>query len=144
MSATLAGALKAHIEAGGLSLQCFRDKPPPKTPLPYAVILEGVGRDTEPSGDFGDPAATLEWREEVQIDVWQAAVALDTGARTERYDLPGEVVKRLHGATIGNVGDGRVYPLRVTATRRLPDPDSNLIRDTISVQALRQIGALAP
>lgn len=140
MSATFAGALKAHIEAGGLTLQCFRDAPPPKTPLPYVVIFEGIGRDTEPTGDFGDPAAQLEWREEAQVDVWQAAKALDTGTVTERYDLPGALVRRLRGATIGNVGDGRVYPLKVTAARRVPNPDKNLIRDTITVQALRQIG----
>lgn len=139
MSATVAGSVKAHGEAGGLSLPFFRDEAPAGTPLPYAVVQEGIASTPEP-GDFGAADATLEVRETVQIDVWQAVIDPATGNRAERYGLAQAVVRRFRGAALPDVLGGRCYPARVLAARRLPSGEKNVVRDTIDLQIVRQIG----
>lgn len=141
MSGTLAGAVKAVVEAAGLGLPCYRDRAPADAPLPFAVITEGIGRVAEPSGDFGDPAREHEVREQVQVDVWQAWKAAD-GTRLERYGLAEAVGRALHGATLPTVLGGRCWPPRVVASGRLGpaagDP-ANLVRDTLTVEVLRVV-----
>lgn len=142
MSATLSGAIKAQVESASLGLPVFRDRPPSGQPLPYAVVHEGIGRTMERAGDFGDATKTPEHREECQLDVFQAARALATGTtaegRAESYSLVPAVIKALHGRTVQNVNGGRVYPLVVNGCTRAPDLRANVIRDTISIIALRQ------
>jgi hypothetical protein len=138
VSLTLSGAIKARVESGGLRLSVYRDLPPDGTPLPYAVCTEGIARPIEPNGDAG---AQLETREEVQLDVWQALTDPTTRARTERPNLALQVAARVHMHTVEDVEGGRVYPLRVRDVRRVPQPDKNLVRDTITLSALRTLGA---
>ena len=47
MAATIAGALKAHIESLGLGLAAYRDEAPEGATLPYCVITEAVATDPD-------------------------------------------------------------------------------------------------
>ena len=138
MSATVAGAVKARLESLGMGMSAFRDVAPPNQPLPYWTVQEGIGRAPEPAGDFGDPDNPGEVREEVQVDLWQARRKAD-GTSAEDYTLVHRTIQGLRGAVLDDVLGGRCYPARVTDSRRIPDPDANLIHDTITIQIVRAL-----
>lgn len=140
MSATVAGAVKAHGETLGLSLPFYRDEAPAGAPLPYVVVSEGITSDPEP-GDFGDPDATVDVRETVQMDLWQAMTDPASGARAERYGLRDVLVTRFRGAVLPDVLGGRCYPARVVRAQRVPAGEKNLVRDSIDLVIVRQVGA---
>lgn len=153
MSATVAGAIKALVEAAGLGVAAYRDVAPPGATLPYVLIREGIAVTTEPSGDFGAPGP-YEVREEVQVDVVQAWKNPQTGARLEVYGLADAVAGALRGAAPQPVLDGHVYPARVIGRTRIPPAagdqatttrpavaagDENILRDVLTVEVLRVV-----
>jgi hypothetical protein len=144
MAATTAGAFKALIEGGGLGLAVYRDQAPPNAPLPFVVVVEGIGRATQP-GDFGSATSAVLVTEEVQVDLWQAKKDPATGTRTEDYTLLPSLVRLLRGARLPDPPT-RSWPLVVRDAKRVPaqeprpgDPGSNLVRDTISVVFDREV-----
>ena len=148
VSATTGGAVKALLESGGgVGAAVFRDKPPPGTALPCIVVLEGIARAEEMSGDFGATSGGVapEVREELQVEIWQAKVNIKTGAMVENYTLPRTVRLKLHGRIL-TTSPTRSWPMRVTTSRRVPPTlpkdgsgGSNLVRDILSVIVLREI-----
>ncbi|OPC79937.1 hypothetical protein B4N89_02340 [Embleya scabrispora] len=138
MAATTAGAIKAHVEALGLSLPMFRDGPRPGQPLPYGVVTEGISiaQPLSSRGDFGDPDAEVVVTEQVQVDLIQQARD-SAGRNTERYDLPGLLYRGLHGAQLTQA-PGHVYGVRVLSMGRDPIVD-NVVRHVLQLQLDRDL-----
>ena len=136
MAASSSGALKAKIEALGLSLSAYRDNPPEGQALPYVTIHEWISVTTDESGDNGDGATG---RELVQVDLWQQYRDPTTKALTESYTLAGDLAQGLHGAQLANVGDSRVYGCRVRDAVRLlePDGENKVVHHAITVELSR-------
>jgi hypothetical protein len=147
MAATVAGALKALIEGAGLKLAAYRDTAPPTAALPFAVIIEGIGRSDAQHGDFGSASARPAVREQAQIDLWQQARDPASGERTEDYGLPDGLFRALHGRRLSGL-DPVSSPVIVRTSRRLgasepneAKPGSNLVRDIFTVEVIREIPA---
>lgn len=122
MSATTAGAMKAHLERAGLGLAWFRDRAPQDQALPFGVIQEGISRTSDRDGDHTDPAARHGVREQVQVavyDLWRDG----TGKAAERYDLPDALHRALHGAVLTDLPSGRPGFVRVDGYVRIPQVD---------------------
>ena len=139
MSASTAGAVKAHIESLGLRMPVFRDGAGDRTDPPYVTVQEGIGYDTEAHGDTGDPDADMGVAELVQVDVYLPArrrTATGLTANAESYTVPDRVHRGLHGATIGPVGGARVYGCLVQSRLRWPIAD-NVARHTFTVRVKR-------
>lgn len=115
MSATTAGALKAHLEAGELGLAFYRDRAPQEAALPYGVISEAISITPIPMGDKGDPAADLQVDEQAQVSVYETWRGSD-GKPAEDYPMPGRVHRRLEGARLETPKPGVVT---VIGRRRL-------------------------
>lgn len=137
MSATVGGAVKAAVESMGLGLAVYRDRPPPDVQPPYAVVTDGIAQVPERHGDFGDTTERAV-DEQAQLDIWQVKRTL-AGQPAESYTLVDTVVRRLHGAALPVVGNGRVYGCSVIGRGRLPDDRANTVRDTLTLRIRRTI-----
>lgn len=142
MSATIEGAVKALLEEGGFGLAVYRGKAPVQARLPY-VEVSSVASPAERTGDLGDDTAVPEVRDELDVSLWQAVTDPATGRVIERYGLAHQMATYLRGRTPQNVLDRRVYPLVVNGVTRVPVPEDNTQRESISVTALRQTGGTA-
>ena len=134
MAASSAGALKARIEALGLGLAAYRDRPSEDTAKPYVSIVEGIDLRPDESGDNGAGATG---RELVQVDLWQQYRHPTTNALTESYTLAADLAKGLHGVSLANVGSSRVYNCRVQGSVRLLERDTNTVHSAITVELSR-------
>jgi hypothetical protein len=139
MAATIEGSVKALLEEGGFGLAVFRDRAPKDTPLPYLTV-ESVNDPVVPSGDFGDAAAPLEVRADLDVSLWQPITDPATGRVIERYGLAQSIASWLRGRVPGDVLGRRVYPLVVSGVTRVPTRETNVQRETIAVSALRVTG----
>ena len=141
MSASTAGAVKAHIETLGLGVPVFRDGAGDTTTPPYVTVQEGIGYETEAHGDTGDPDADMGVGELVQVDLYlPARVRTSTGraANAESYTAPDRLHRGLHGAALPSIGGARVYGCLVESRLRWPIAD-NVARHTLTIRVKRGI-----
>lgn len=112
-AATTAGALKALIEGGGLSLSAYRDVAPQGQNLPYVVIHEEIANVPGLAED-GVPDVTAET---VQIDLWQMWRKADR-TMNENYSLARSLIALLAGAALPT-SPTRAYYVKVVDSQRL-------------------------
>lgn len=140
MSASLGGAIKAHLEAQRLGIPWFRDGAPTDQPLGFGTIQEGIALAPDRHGDHGDPNAHQGDTELVQLDLWLPARKPDGPGRTrnaEDYDLPGQV-RRAVTTLRGSYGTParRIYGATVVSGQRWPISD-NTVRHTLTINVRR-------
>lgn len=149
MSATTAGAVKAHLEAAATGIAWYRDRVPADVSLPYGTIDESIDTIPQAHGDIGDPAADNADMEIVQVNIWQAWRNAD-GSPGEDYLLPGKVVGALRGARLATAPT-LVYGVIVRGMRRLLEVDkagraydtndqANVVHHAITVNVHRRSG----
>jgi len=142
MAASTSGALKAYIEAAGLSLAGYRDEAPDGASLPYTTILEAIALVPDPADNAYNGEAHA-GRETVQVSLWQQWRNPSTKAITESYSLPGALVRALNGAVLATSGSGapptHVWGLRVVSMVRIPEHDNNRIQHAITLEVLRDL-----
>lgn len=136
-NASLAGGLKTVIEQAGLGLSAFRDRPPARQHLPYCTINENVAQIPLLHGDTDDPYADVAYRQEMQVDLWQARRDPITGQNAEQYDLPDRLTFAI-ATSRAPTSPTLVNGIRVTGVIRLADPDTNIIHHVISVTVDRR------
>lgn len=131
MSATLAGAYKAFLEAGHLGVVCYRDgRPATGWSYPYMVVTEGIARTPQQHGDRRDPNRHGGTEELVQVDLVQQV--RKPGARAGRLevaedrDLPNAVERRLESGWPDSYGTPavRIFGARVVTGNALPIVDN--------------------
>lgn len=137
-NATVAGAIKNVIESAGLSIMVFRDVPPPRAPLPFCVVTEGVAWNILPSGDT-DVEGELRVREQAQVDIYQALKSA-TGERVERIGLEDSICVLLHRTKLGSWLE---YCLGVQILARSSHLADNLRRTIVTVQIDRVLAVPA-
>lgn len=135
MAATTAGALKTFLEAQGLNVSVFRDRPADQA-LPYISVQEAIVVTPNPDGDFGDTSASQTVTEQAQVDVWQQWRHPTTRAVTESYTLPDTVARKLHGAVL-TAAPTLVNGCRVLSTVRLVEADENVVHHAVTVELSR-------
>ena len=135
MAATTAGALKAWLEAAGLSIAVYRDSAPTGTARPYLTVDEHISLTTDASGDNGDDASV---REQATVHVWQTPGA-------ESPTLVDAVIQRLEGGHLP-AGRTRVYGTSVDFSVRLVERDPTgkptVIHHAITVTVRRTLEAV--
>lgn len=147
MAATIAGAIKAHVEAAGLGLACYRDAAPshlnpktgklePSVPLPYVTVRERIAASNDPDGVFDDDVIHSE-TETVQVDLWQRW-RTDSGGRAESYTLARDLRQLLRTVDLTGL-PFRVYGTRVAATARLLEPVTNVVHDVLTLTVRREV-----
>lgn len=140
MAASLAGALKAKIEAAGLGLSAFRDEAPENTDgtaraLPYVTIMEGLS--IVPDGHFNPlDDATGHVSELVQVDLWEEWRNQSTRALAESMTKAGQLIRALHGVRLP-VAPKLVFQCDVDGSRRLLDRKANRVHTAITVRLRR-------
>lgn len=145
MAATIAGMLKARIEAAGLGLSVFRDAAPRPAdgtdyPMPYVTVRENVAMVPDADGAYDDdPAAEHTAQETVQVDLWQRWRDPETGRVAEDYALPGQVRRLLHGATGWTGTPFRVRGSRVVSAVRLLEEQDNVVHHALTVVLSREV-----
>lgn len=149
MSATTAGALKAHLEGKGRGVPWFRYRAPKDQALPFGVIQDGISTTPLPMGDTSDPAADKVVTELAQCTLFQEWRDSD-GNAAEQYPLPGQIYRDLDGAVLATHPAGTTH-VKVRGVVRLPRIDSpgtsaaedadgaNLIQDTFTVSLHRSV-----
>lgn len=132
MSASTAGAIKAHLETLGLGVAVHRDEAPEDATLPYIVVTEGISitRDATFNPRTDDMA-----RELVQIDVYDLKRNAANQV-TESYTLPDAVRVGVNGVRLATAPK-KVYGMVWVGSARIPDPDSNVIRHAITAEVRR-------
>lgn len=135
MAASTGGALKAFLEAQGLGVSVFRDRPSDK-PLPYISVQEAIVVTPNPDGDFGDSTSGQTVTEQAQVDVWQQWRHPDTRALTESYSLADTVARKLHGAVL-SAAPTVVNGCRVLSSIRLVEADENIVHTAVTVELSR-------
>ena len=134
MSASLAGALKAHIEALGLGLTAFRDDAGKTDGLTrWVTITEAVSTTTE---DLGDDGAENQVSELLQVDLWQPWRATAAGGAAEDYDLADQLCRGIHRAPLTGAPT-TVRSCKVVSAPRLLERDTNLVHHPITVRIRR-------
>jgi hypothetical protein len=151
VSATTAGAIKAHLERPErlvTGVPWFRDRAPKDQPLPFGVIQEGISQTRLRMGDTSDPTGDKAVVELAQATLFQAWRDAD-GKPAERYDLPDLVWRDLDGALLTTHPAGAVH-IRVRSRVRLPRVDgpgsvgdaadgANVVQDTYTLSLHRSI-----
>ena len=144
MALTLAGALKAYLEAAGLGITVFTDDVPPRAVVknadgtlkaPYVVITPAIADRLDPMED----GTVLSGAEEIQLDLWEQW--RDKGDNVkESPTLARAVTKALQGATLAygpNTAPVQVYALKQVGRRRQLDRNQRLIRHVYQVDAVQ-------
>lgn len=127
MSATTAGAIKAHLESAGFGIAFYRDRMPADAAIPCGIVLEGVVTVPVKGGDYGDTTAPRWVVETCQVSLYQAWRTAD-GHPGEDYTLPDGIFKRLHGSRLegyagGNAPSKQIHGVTVIGHRRMPAVD---------------------
>jgi hypothetical protein len=136
-NASLAGGLKTVIESAGLGLSAFRDRAPARQRLPYCTINENVGQIALLHGDTDDPFADVAYRQEMQVDLWQARRDPITGQNAEQYDLPDRLTFAL-ATSRAPTAPTLINGMRISSVTRLADPDANIVHHVIGVTVDRR------
>lgn len=137
MSATISGALKAHIETLGLSLVAYRDKAPEGHAAKWVTIQEGISTTTTRHGDMGNGDTTA--TELVQVDLFQQHYGSD-GSLVEIPGLASDLVAGIEGASLTTAPD-RVWFCTVDGWLRLIEDEhgENLVHHPITVRVIRDL-----
>jgi len=138
VSLTTANALKAWIEAGGLSITCYRDRAPDAVEdllqsagTPYVTIHEGISE--VPSGiDNAFCADDFTIVEQVQVSLWQRWKDPTSNTVNESYTLAAALRRLLNGAQLATAPT-RVFGVRVTNRVRALDVDGDLVHDAFTL-----------
>lgn len=135
MSATSSGALKAIIEAGGMSVAAYRDAIPTGQTMPVVTIDENVATSQERHGDTGDVDAHAGESELVYVHLWELWRD-DDGKPAERYELPRKLKATLRNARPFSYGPTdapvRVYGIRIDGHARIVEDEENVVHHTIT------------
>lgn len=149
MSASLAGAVKAYLEAQALGVPIFRDQAPRGQSYPYVTIQEGIGivEETSANAFSGDNRV----RELVQIDLWMQRHSPATNAVTESYSLPDALCRAINGCRL-DAAPMKVYGMKLIGRTRLfgttratakgqatPVEPSGTIHHVITAEVRRQL-----
>ena len=132
MSATIAGALKAHIETLGLNVVAYRDQAPTEQTGHYIVIHEGISTVRET--DQGDAHAATEL---VQVDYFQPWRASD-GSLAENPASTAALITGIQGAQLATAPK-RVYGCLVDSSQRFVEHDTNRVHEAITVRIRRNL-----
>lgn len=139
-AATSSGALKAIIEAAGLSVSAYRDRIPKKASMPCVTIDENVATSQERHGDSGDPDAHAGESELVNVHLWELWRD-DNGKPAERYELVRGLKRALRTARPFLYGPDdapvHVYGLRIDGHARIVEDEENVVHHTVSVTLRR-------
>lgn len=140
MAASTSGALKALIEAGGLSISAYRDEAPDGSTLPYVTILERIALvPNGVDGRYDRDSGAHSGNETVQVSLWEQWRHPTTKALTESYTLSDALVRLLDGAPLP-VAPTHVWGVRFLSSRRLPpELDTNLVQTAITIEVVRDI-----
>lgn len=137
MSATVAGAVKAHVESLGLAVPVFRDAAPNAQPMPYVTVTEALAMTPNLDGDTGDPDAPSTVRELVQLDLWQ--LWRDGAGRVaEDYALPHALLRGLRAARLQSVAGRRVYGVTGVSVIRLLEQSANVVHHAYTLTVHRE------
>ena len=134
MSASTSGALKALIEAAGLGLSAYRDRPSDEHALPYVTIHEEIV--LVPDAGANDDSSGATGKETAQVDLWQAWRDPNTGALVESYTLPRALNAALKGAQLPTAPD-LVYGVKVRSRLRLLERDDNVVHHAYTLEIVR-------
>ena len=135
MAATTAGAIKTFLEAQGLGVTVYRDRPADQS-LPYMSVQEAIVVTPNRDGDYGDTSAEQTVTEQAQVDVWQQWRNPTTRAVTESYTLADTVARKLHGAVL-SAAPTLVNGCRVISSVRLVEAEENTVHTALTVELSR-------
>lgn len=138
---TLAGSIKYVLENAGLGISGYRDMAPPKAPMPYCVITEGVAWNVVPSGDT-DATDELRIREQVQVDIYQGLRGPD-GTRIENPDLEDLVCFTLQQSKLPTWVNLVYGVMILTRSTQTDQAQSNVRRTIVTLQIDRLLAAPA-
>lgn len=140
MSASSSGALKALIEAAGLSISAYRDAMPQQANMPCVTIDENVATSQERHGDQGDKDGHAGESELVNVHLWELWRTAD-GKPAEHYDLVRGLKRALRLARPFTYGPDdapvRVYGLRIDGHARIVEEAANVVHHTVTVTLRR-------
>lgn len=136
MAQTTAGALKQITESLGLGLSAYRDVAPPEAVKPYVIFTDGITIQTVNGGDGGTGDTVVE---NVQGDLYEDAVLLDTRRVAESPSLSRDFKKGLHGHDPVSIAGIHVYAIRVPFSTRARLADENTVRTRFSVDVTRAL-----
>jgi hypothetical protein len=143
VAATLAGAIKAHVESQGLGIAGFRDEVPEGQAFPYFVVREGIALTQEPTANaYSGDRAVIEL---VQLDLWMSKRNPANNAITENYTLPDAITAAVNGKSLV-AAPKKVYGMKVVGRTRfvqrdvgIANTDAGLIRYAITVEVKRNL-----
>lgn len=133
MAASSAGAVKAKIEGGGLSLSAFRDEAPEGQSYPYATIREAISVVGEFNPLSDNPPHVSEL---VQVDLWQQWRHPTTRAVTESYTLAPALFALLHGTRLP-AAPKFTYQVSVESMVRMLERNDNLVHHALTLRIRR-------
>lgn len=137
MAATTGTALKALIEAAGLGVSAYRDRPSDDTALPYVTIAEELS--LIPDGDDGryDPDVSHSANETVQVDLWQRYLN-DAGTVVEDSALVRGLERALNGVPL--LGHPtHAWGVTVDHTVRQLERGNNIVHHALTVIVKRDL-----
>lgn len=146
-AASMAGAIKAHLEGAGLGVAVYRDGAPADAegnvlvPYPHVTVAEGVGYDVDALARGDDlPPGRAVILEMVQVDVWQHARATTTPSGRvvagEAYALPEQIATALRDRALADHAPWHVYGVQFADGRRWP-PSNGIVRHTFTIVVRR-------
>lgn len=135
MSATTSGALKAYIEALGLSLSVSRDRVADNASLPYVTVTEAIAVVDDHHGDLGSLTSADAVTETAQVSLWEQWRGAD-GRPVETYGLPDTLAKALRRWQ-GTVAGRRVYGVSQVNRVRLLDAEANVVQHAYTLTIRR-------
>lgn len=147
MAATMAGAIKATVEALGLGLAVYRDGAPTRdgkviVSYPHVVVQEAIGLASELHGDTGAHDEHGGTSEAVQVTLVQRARRIGADGApaevVEDYALADRLTVALNRCTLDlqRHAPWRVYGVRVQSGLR-SGPTDNIVRHVLTVVVRR-------
>lgn len=140
------GALKAFVEAQGLSLAVYKDVAPPDTkdPVtgllkkPFCTFAEDLSISTESREDGGAGAGGSTYVSELaQLDLWMSW--RDSADKSlEDRTLAAALHRKLDGCTL-DLAPTRVYNVAVQNRIRMVERDNHLVHVAYTLQIRRQL-----
>ena len=140
------GALKAYIEAQGLSITVYKDAAPPTTrdpatgllKAPYCTVIEDISMVPESRDDGGSGAGGSSYVAElVQLDLWMNW--RDSSDKSlENRTLGDALYRKLDGCTL-DLAPTRVYAVHVQNKIRLVERDNNVVHVAYTLRVRRQV-----
>src|ERR1700694_3479502 len=141
VSLTLGGALKTFLEAQGLGLAVYTDRPPPRGHVshPYCIVTGDINLVLDKLED----SAASTGAEEVQLDLYQQWRNANDQV-LESPTLADAITDSLEGSRIGaTYGAGAtakiIYAVLQRARRRLLNENERIVRHIYQLDVVRQV-----